>query len=199
MHRLRIKVPIGHLETVVEEPAGPPVGLALIAHPHSLKGGSLDNKVTWTLARAALHAGLVAARPNMRGVGASSGAFDHGVGEAQDLLALAASLASHYGPDLPWTLLGFSFGAYVQSRVAQTLPARRLILAGPAVSMYEFPAPAAPTTLIHGTEDEVIPYAAARAYAERYDLPLIPMEGAGHFFHGRLGELRQLVEPLCHP
>ncbi len=195
-HRLRIKVPIGQLETVIEEPKGPPQGLALIAHPHSLKGGSLDNKVAWTLARAALACGLVAVRPNFRGVGHSSGSFDHGIGEAEDLLALAAAVTGHYGP-LPWTLMGFSFGAYVQHRVARQLPAECLILVGPAVSMFEFEANTIPTTLIHGTEDDVIPYPAARDYALRHAIPLIDIAGAGHFFHGRLRELQHHVEALC--
>ena len=216
-HRLRIKVPIGHLETVVEEPPGAPRGLALIAHPHPLKGGSLDNKVAWTLARAALACGLVAVRPNFRGVGESSGSFDHGIGESEDLLALAASVATHYGPlpsqegrrirkaakppttPLPWTLMGFSFGAYVQHRVARELHAERLIMVGPAVSMYEFEATNIPTTIIHGDQDEVIPFAAARDYAERHGIPLIAIAGTGHFFHGRLRDLQKHVEALTCP
>jgi alpha/beta superfamily hydrolase len=216
-HRLRIKVPVGHLETVVEEPQGVPRGLALIAHPHPLKGGSLDNKVAWTLARAALACGLVAVRPNFRGVGESSGAFDHGIGESEDLLALAASVASHYGAlpsqegrrirkeaeppttPLPWTLMGFSFGAYVQHRVARELHAERLIMVAPAVSMYEFEATSIPTSIIHGDQDEVIPFAAARDYAERHGIPLIAIADTGHFFHGRLRELQQRVESLICP
>ncbi len=230
-HRLRIKVPIGHLDTVIEEPRGAPLGLALIAHPHPLKGGSLDNKVAWTCARAALACGLVAVRPNFRGVGDSSGSFDHGIGEACDLLALAASVSSHYGAlasqrripgaalppttplpsqegrrickaalppttPLPWTLLGFSFGAYVQHRVARELEARRLIMVAPAVSMYEFEENNIPTTIIHGTEDEVIPYDAACTYAGLHGIPLIEIPGAGHFFHGRLRELQDRIEQL---
>jgi len=197
-HKLRIKVPVGYLETVIEEPDGAPRGLALIAHPHPLKGGSLDNKVAWTLARAALACGLIAVRPNFRGVGASSGSFDHGIGETEDLLALAASVAGHYGP-LPLTLMGFSFGAYVQHRVARELPAERLILVGAAVSLYEFAANDIPTTLIHGTEDEVITFAAARDYAHQHAIPLIEIEGAGHFFHGKLRELQNQAESLCRP
>lgn len=196
-HRLRIKVPHGQIETVVEEPAEPPRGLALIAHPHPLKGGTLDNKVAWTLARAALACGLVAVRPNFRGVGQSSGSYDHGIGETDDLLALAAAIETHYGR-LPWYLLGFSFGAYVQHRVAQQLHAERLIMVGPAVSMYDFAAATGAVTLLHGTADEVIPFAAARAYADQHHIPLIAFEGAGHFFHGRLRELQQAVEnQLC--
>ena len=184
------------IETVVETPAGEPVGLALIAHPHPLRGGSLDNKVAWCLAKAALAAGLIAVRPNFRGVGASSGAHDHGVGETDDLLAVADLIGANH-PHLDWTLMGFSFGCYVQQRVARRLPARQLIMVGPAVSMYEFGPPAIPTTLIHGAEDEIIPLAAARAYAEAYRLPLHVLDGTGHFFHGRLRELQTLVQSLC--
>ena len=197
-HRLRIKGPAGAIETVVEEPAGEPRGLALVAHPHPLRGGSLDNKVAWTLARAALSGGLVAVRPNFRGVGDSEGEFDHGVGETEDLLAVARAVEAHYGR-LPWTLLGFSFGAYVQQRVARSMHAQRLIMVGPAVSMYEFEPTRIPSTLIHGDQDEVIPFAAARDYAQAHAIPLIVVEGCGHFFHGRLRELQGHVERLCHP
>jgi hypothetical protein len=197
-HRLRIKGPAGAIETVVEEPAGEPRGLALVAHPHPLRGGSLDNKVAWTLARAALACGLIAIRPNFRGVGESEGEFDHGVGETKDLLAVASAVSSHYGK-LPWTLMGFSFGAYVQQRVAKSMHAQRLIMVGPAVSMYEFEPTSIPSTIIHGDQDEVIPFAAARDYAEAHRIPLVVVEGCGHFFHGRLRELQSHVEALCQP
>jgi uncharacterized protein len=194
-HKLRIKGPAGAIETVIEEPAGQAVGLALIAHPHPLKGGSLDNKVAWTLARAAVACGLVAVRPNFRGVGNSGGEFDHGIGETDDLLALSRSITAHYGP-LPWTLMGFSFGAYVQHRVAQELAATRLIMVGPAVSMYSFEATRIPTTILHGSEDEVIPFHAAREYADMHAIPLLAIDGAGHFFHGKLRELQDRVEAI---
>jgi alpha/beta superfamily hydrolase len=197
-HKLRIKGPAGAIETVIEEPLGEPRGLALVAHPHPLRGGSLDNKVAWTLARAALVRGLIAVRPNFRGVGESEGEFDHGVGETEDLLAVANAVSSHYGK-LPWTLMGFSFGAYVQQRVARRLHAQRLIMVGPAVSMYEFEPTQMPATIIHGDQDEVIPFAAAREYAEAHRIPLIVVEGCGHFFHGRLRELQEHVEALCRP
>lgn len=197
-HKLRIKGPAGAIETVIEEPSLPACGLALIAHPHPLKGGSLDNKVAWTLARAALACGLIAVRPNFRGVGDSAGEFDHGIGETDDLLTLATAITAHYGK-LPWTLMGFSFGAYVQHRVAQELAATRLIMVGPAVSMYSFEATHIPTSILHGTEDEVIPFQAAREYADTHAIPLIAIEGAGHFFHGKLRELQSQVEALCKP
>ena len=195
-HKLRIKLPVGKIETVIEDPEEGRRGLALIAHPHPLHGGSLDNKVAWTLARAAVNQGLVAIRPNFRGVGASEGAFDHGIGETEDLLGIAASIAPHY-PDLPWTLMGFSFGAYVQHRVAAELSAERLIMVGPAVSMYAFDSPAIPAHIIHGMEDELIPIAAVRTYAHSHHIPLHEIEGAGHFFHGKLKPLQTLVESLC--
>lgn len=200
--RLRIKGPVGAIETVVELPTPADGmssrGLALIAHPHPLKGGTLDNKVVWTLARAALDCGLIAARPNFRGVGASEGRFDHGIGETDDLLAVARALTAHYGA-LPLTLLGFSFGAYAQQRLAGRLHAERLILVAPAVSMYPFEPVAVPTTLIHGDADEVVPYDAARRHAETHGIELITLTGAGHFFHGRLTELRERVRGLLLP
>lgn len=199
-HRLHIKTPAARIETVIEEPADAPVGLALVAHPHPLRGGSLDNKVTQTLARAALACGLVAVRPNFRGVGESGGEHDQGIGETEDMVAIAESLSPGFG-FLPWTLLGFSFGAYVQHRVAARLQARgtdlrRLVMVGPAVSMYEFAPPVIPTHIIHGELDEVIPLAAARAYAERHAVPLHLVPGTGHFFHGRLQELKDRVTAI---
>ncbi|MGQ9685532.1 MAG: alpha/beta hydrolase [Thiobacillaceae bacterium] len=189
----------GVVETLVERPHAKPRGLALIAHPHPLHGGSLDNKVVYMLARAALACGMVAVRPNFRGVGASSGEYDHGVGEVEDLIAVAAYLSPRY-VGLEWSLLGFSFGAYVQQRLAGRLPARRLILVGPAVSLYDFGPPAVPTEIVHGEADELIPLDSVADYAGRHRIPLHVIAGAGHFFHGRLLELRQAVRSiLCPP
>ena len=188
---MRIKGPAGAIETVIEEPAGEPRGLALVAHPHPLHGGSLDNKVAWTLARAALSCGLVAIRPNFRGVGGSEGAFDHGVGETEDLLAAARAAEAHYGP-LSWTLLGFSFGAYVQQRVAQRLNARRLIMVGPAVSRYEFGQPHIPATIIHGDQDDMVPIGHAARLArsrEEKGLPSLTVAVMGCAVNGP-GEAR---------
>ncbi|MFZ5484820.1 MAG: alpha/beta hydrolase [Pseudomonadota bacterium] len=197
-HVLHLACPGVEIETVVEDPGGDPIGLALIAHPHPLHGGSLDNKVAHTLARAALARGLVAVRSNFRGVGASSGQFDHGIGETEDLHCVAEQIEAQFGY-LPWTLLGFSFGAYVQHRVARRLPARQLILVGPAVTMYDFSPPAIPTTIVHGVEDELIPLAPVEAYARAHGIPLIPVPGAGHFFHGKLTDLRTEIETLLTP
>jgi uncharacterized protein len=197
-HSLQIKHAGERIETLIEVPDGELRGLALIAHPHPLRGGRLDNKVAWCLAKAALASGRVAVRPNFRGVGASSGVHDHGIGETDDLLHVAELIGANY-PGLAWTLLGFSFGCYVQQRVAQRLPAEQLIMVGPAVSMYPFDPPVIPTTVIHGADDEVIPLAPVRAYAEAHDLPLQVVADTGHFFHGKLRELQTLVESLCLP
>lgn len=193
--RLHIECPDAIVETVVEDPETALAGLALVAHPHPLHGGSMDNKVAHTLARAALARGYVAVRPNFRGVGMSSGRFDHGIGETEDLVAIAEHLAPQFG-HLPWTLLGFSFGSYVQHRVARRIEAKQLIMVGPAVTMYDFAPPAIPTTIVHGEDDELIPLAAVQAYARDHGIPLLTIAGAGHFFHGKLTELKTLVEDL---
>jgi hypothetical protein len=192
---LAIACPGATVDTLIEDPDGIPRGLALIAHPHPLHGGTRDNKVAHTLAKAALATGHIAVRPNFRGVGATSGQYDHGIGEADDLVCLAEQLAPQFG-DLPWTLLGFSFGSYVQHRVAQHIAAERLIMVGPAVSMYDFAPPALRTDIIHGDQDELIPLDAVQAYARDHQIPLHTIAGASHFFHGKLTELKTLVESL---
>ncbi|HEX8980549.1 MAG TPA: alpha/beta hydrolase [Parasulfuritortus sp.] len=194
-YKLHIETPGARIETLIEEPEGELRGLSLVAHPHPLHGGTLDNKVAHTLARAALARGHVAVRSNFRGVGESTGQHDHGLAETDDLLAVAEHVAPQFG-HLPWTLLGFSFGCYVQQRVAQRLDARQLIMVGPAVSMYDFDPPAIPTAIVHGAEDELIPLAAVRDYASRHAIPLQVIPEAGHFFHGKLVELRGIVENL---
>lgn len=180
---------------MVEDPGGDRAGLALIAHPHPLHGGTLDNKVVATLAKAALHCGFVAVRPNFRGVGGTDGEYDHGVGETEDLIAVVGAVGAGF-PGLTWSLLGFSFGAYVQHRVACRLPAERLVLVGPAVGMYAFAPPALRCDIVHGELDELIPLGVVRDYAETHGATLHAMPGAGHFFHGRLIELRQRLEGL---
>jgi len=196
-HRLRIKRPDGGaIETLIEDPEGERVGLALIAHPHPLHGGSLDNKVVWTIAKAALACGYVAVRPNFRGVGASDGEYDHGIGETDDLLAVAHAVGSHFS-GLQWSLLGFSFGAFVQHRVSHRLPAERLVMVGPAVSMYAFEPPAIRTDIIHGESDELIPLGVVADYAGQHRIPLHVIPGASHFFHGKLGDLKQTLLGLC--
>lgn len=195
-YKLRIPVAVGKLETVIDDPETERRGLLLMAHPHPLHGGSLDNKVVTTLARAANEAGWVSVRPNFRGVGMSDGVFDSGLGETDDLLAVARFVEASY-PGLPWALAGFSFGAFVQHRLRQQLDARRLILVAPAVTMYEFDPVPEDTVVIFGDADELIPPAAIRLWAEQQGLTIKTIPEAGHFFHGKLKELKQAFMEAC--
>ena len=197
-HRL-LPGPVGPIETVIETPEGTPRGLALIAHPHPLHGGTMDNKVVTTLARAALAAGLVAVRSNFRGVGQSAGVHDHGLGECDDLDAITQILSERF-PGLDWTLLGFSFGAFVQQQLSLRLPTgqtlRQVILVAPAVTLRPFGAIGGPAAILQGDQDEIIPLAAVRDYAQAQAIRLIVMPEAGHFFHGKLLDLRAQVGAL---
>jgi len=194
--KLRIPAMAGKVETVIDDPESDRRGVVLVAHPHPLHGGSLDNKVVTTLAKTAVDHGWVAVRPNFRGVGMSEGTFDAGVGETEDLLAVVRFVEKSY-PDLPWTLAGFSFGAYVQHRLRQQLNARRLILIAPAVTLYAFDPVPADTVVIFGDADEVIPPAAMRDWADSQQLTVKVVPGAGHFFHGKLKELKQAFVEAC--
>ena len=195
-YKLRIPVSVGKLETVIDDPETERRGLLLVAHPHPLHGGSLDNKVVTTLARAANEAGWVSVRPNFRGVGMSDGTFDAGDGETDDLEAVMRFVETSY-PGLPWALAGFSFGAFVQHRLRQRVDARRLILVAPAVTMYEFDPVPADTVVIYGDADEGIPPAAIRLWAQQQGIATRVIPAAGHFFHGKLAELKQAFEDAC--
>lgn len=195
-YKLRIPVAVGKLETVIDDPEGERRGLLLVAHPHPLHGGSLDNKVVTTLAKAANEAGWVSVRPNFRGVGMSDGVFDAGRGETDDLLAVARFVETSY-PGLPWALAGFSFGAFVQHRLRQQLDARRLILVAPAVTLYDFDPVPADTVVIFGDADELIPPAAISAWAAQQQLATQIIPSAGHYFHGKLKELKHAFLDAC--
>ncbi len=195
-YKLRIPTTVGKLETVIDDPEGERRGLLLVAHPHPLHGGTLDNKVVTTLAKAANEAGWVSVRPNFRGVGMSDGVYDAGVGETDDLLAVARFVETNY-PNLPWALAGFSFGAFVQHRLRQQLDARRLILVAPAVTLYEFDPVPPDSVLIYGDADELIAPAAMQRWAEQQHLTVKVIPNAGHFFHGKLRELKQAFMEAC--
>lgn len=158
----------------------------------------MDNKVVTTLAKAALAHGLIAVRSNFRGVGQSAGAHDHGRGEADDLACIVQHLSARY-PTLTWTLLGFSFGAFVQQQLSLRIAVRQVILVAPAVTMRPFAAIAAPAHILHGDQDEVIPIAAVRDYAHAHNIALSVIPDAGHFFHGKLLDLRDQVSALWTP
>jgi len=196
--RRLIDGPVGRIELAVDAPAGAPAGLAFIGHPHPLYGGTLENKVAATLARAFTSMGWLAVRPNFRGVGASEGQHDHGRGETDDFLHVIDSAPQWLGPDveeLPRALAGFSFGSFVAAQAAARLapPASHLILVGSAAGKWPMPAVAAETLVIHGEFDETVPLAHVFEWARPQDLPVVVMPGADHFFHRRLSTLKRLV------
>jgi len=184
--------PAGRIECAVDSPEGAAKGKALIAHPHPLFGGTLDNKVVQTLARAFVELGYEAWRPNFRGVGQSEGSFDEGRGEEQDLLAVHQALRPS-----SVVLAGFSFGAAMQAKVAARVQAERLVLVGVAVASFEVPPVPAGTLVIHGENDETISLAAVLDWARPQELPVVLVPGADHFFHRKLQVLRGIVASSC--
>jgi alpha/beta superfamily hydrolase len=195
-YKLRIDGPEGKIETLLNDPEGDRKGLALIAHPHPLHGGTMDNKVVQTVATTLTDLGYVAVRPNFRGVGMSEGQYDHGDGEVEDMLAIARFVMPRY-PGLPLVLVGFSFGAYVQAQVHRVLEAKRLVLIGPAVNMFDFGAVPEDTVVIHGEEDELVPLAAIRAWADPQGLEVAVVPHADHFFHRKLAQLKEVMVRQC--
>lgn len=196
--RSSVAGPAGALDCATDLPHGPPGGTVVLCHPHPQFGGTLDNKVVQTLARAFLQLGYRAVRFNFRGVGASAGHWDEGLGEVDDALAvIAAERAAH--PGLPLALGGFSFGGYVAAQAAHLLraagqPVQRLVLVGPATSRFAMPASVAPdTVVIHGESDDVVPLSATLDWARPQVLPVIVLPGVGHFFHGQLPLLKSQV------
>jgi len=180
--------PAGKLECAVDEPAGPARGAALVAHPHPQFGGTLDNKVVQTLAKAFVELGYETWRPNFRGIGASEGAYDNGRGEEDDLLAVYEKISRE-----KTVLAGFSFGAAMQARLALRVKAERLVLVGVAAGNFDLPAVPADTLVIHGERDETVPLAAVLDWARPQELPVILVPGADHFFHRKLHVLRAIV------
>jgi uncharacterized protein len=197
--RQSIAGPAGALECAIDAPGGEPRGVAVICHPHPQHGGTLDNKVAQTLARAAIQLGWRSVRFNFRGVGASQGTWDEGRGEIDDALAV---IAAHRAPGVPLLLCGFSFGAYVASqaavRLADDAKAQRLVLVGPSTQKQRMPSVPADTVVIHGEVDEVVPLAATLDWARPQALPVIVFPGVGHFFHGQLGLLKNTLVHQLH-
>ncbi len=194
---LQVEGPAGVLEAAIDRCAGAAVGTAVIAHPHPLFGGTMTNKVVQTLARAAVLADLNAVRFNFRGVGASAGTWDEGKGERDDMLAVIEQLA----PSGPLVLAGFSFGAFVTSHVLASAQAHRdvrhVVLVGTAASRFQVatiaPELHARTLVVHGEADDTVPLASVMDWARPQTLPVTVVPGGGHFFHGQLPLLRELV------
>lgn len=184
--------PAGAIHAAVNDPGSGRSGIALIAHPHPLQGGTRDNKVVTTLARAFFALGYCVVRPNFRGVGGSEGTHDQGNGETDDLVAVAEQLRARYG-DLPLALAGFSFGGFVQVRVARRVAPRRLALIAPAVNRMDGEPVAPDTLIVHGDKDDVVPLPLVLEWAQPHDLPVTVVPGGEHFFHGRLPQLQAIV------
>ena len=195
----------GNIEALIDAPATVK-GIALVCHPHPLFGGANTNKVAHTLARAFRDLGYAVIRPNFRGVGQSEGTHDHGEGETEDMLSVISWAESRWGA-LPLALGGFSFGGYVQVRVAKRLaegiaPPRQLVLVGMAAgettgSGRSYDTPALPTNIpalvIHGENDDTVALANVLDWARPQEQPIIVIPGADHFFHGKLHLIRELI------
>jgi alpha/beta superfamily hydrolase len=197
---------VGKIEMVVNDPGQTRRGISLVAHPHPLFGGTLDNKVAQTLAKSFVELGYLTIRPNFRGVGESAGQHDEGRGETDDLLTVVDWAKTQYG-NLPLILAGFSFGGYVQLRVAQRVTHEKLVLIAPAVGRLDpsmgklehiNEAPSH-TLIVHGDEDDVVQLQSVIDWAKPLHLPIVLLPGAGHFFHGRLTQLKQIVQNACAP
>ena len=183
----------GRIETVVDRPEAALRGVALVAHPHPLYGGTLDNKVVQTLARTFVELGYAALRPNFRGVGASEGVHDEGRGETEDLLRVAAHAKGVFG-DLPLVLAGFSFGAAVQTQVAQRTSPLRVVLVGIAIGRFPSETVPSDSIVIHGEVDETVPLSKVFEWARPQELPVVVIPGADHFFHLRLNVIKNIVK-----
>lgn len=199
--KLLIDGPAGTLECAVDQllDLQAPRGTAVICHPNPTQGGTMDNKVVQTLARAFVQLGYQVVRFNFRGIGQSAGAWDEGRGEVDDALAVIA----HFRQDgLPLVLGGFSFGGYVASRAALQLTGEaapeRLVLVGPATSRFDMAPVPADALVIHGEVDDVVPLSSVLDWARPQHLPVIVVPGVGHFFHGQLTLLKNLVLRSWH-
>ena len=200
-HRLLLSGAAGPIEALRDEPGTsdqlPHRGVAIIAHPHPLFGGTMENKVVQTIARAFMQCGWSAVRFNFRGVGASAGQHDEGRGELADLLAVLEQSA----PTGPLALAGFSFGSFVASHAIERLQGsraiERIVFVGTAASRFGVaPIPAElrdRTLVLHGEQDETVPLVDVFDWARPQNLPVVVMPGAAHFFHGQLPLLRSLV------
>ncbi len=194
LERRTIAGPAGALEIALNVPETVR-GIALIAHPNPLEGGTLDNKVVHTLAKSFFAFDFATIRFNFRGVGRSEGAWDHGDGETEDALR-ALEYAQTRLPQAagqPLALAGFSFGTYIQTRVARHVTPAMTVLVAPAAKRFALANAPANTLVVHGEKDDVIPLADALDWARPQHLPVVVVPDCGHFFHGRLTQLQIIV------
>ena len=201
--RVVLAGPAGELETLIETPvteapAGAAVrAFAVVCHPHPLYGGTMENKVVHTVARACLSLGLPAMRFNFRGVGRSQGSYDEGRGETQDALAVVAYGRQRWPQAALW-LGGFSFGGAVAYLAAAEAQPAALLLVSPGITKIDVtqaPAPQCPWLIVQGDADDVVPAPEVLGWAATVFPPaaLAVLPGAGHFFHGRINDLRDAV------
>ena len=193
--RGEITGPAGALSVAVDTTTDlPRRGLAVICHPHPLQGGTMDNKVVTTIARALVQRGWRVVRFDYRGVRQSAGTWDEGRGEVDDALAV---IAAHRVAGEPLVLGGFSFGGYVAAsaaaRLAEADKPQRMVLVAPSTVKHHAPAVIEDTLLVHGEADDVVPLSASLDWARPQALPVVVVPGAGHFFHGQLVLLKSLV------
>ncbi len=201
--------PVGKIEVAVDVPdasreaqgnaGAAPRGIALVAHPHPLFGGSMDNKVAQTLARTLVQLNYVTYRSNFRGVGQTEGTHDAGVGERDDLRAVLDHMRAQPGyADLPLVLAGFSFGTFVLSHVAARLreegkDIERIVFVGTAASRWEVAPVPENTLVIHGEIDDTVPIQSVFDWAAPQELPVVVIPGAEHFLHRKLHILKRII------
>ena len=192
--------PAGKLEAVLAEPDMSPCGLAVIAHPHPLFGGTMDNKIVHTLFNTLLGLGFISVKFNFRGVGESAGVHDGGIGEIEDVMAVVSTVSDHFHAqhdDQPLLLAGFSFGGAIQAHAAQRLKPQHLILIAPSVARFSAP-PVIDHTghvlIIHGDQDDIVPLQSVLDWAaHQQSQSVVVIPGAEHFFHGRLSSIKDVV------
>ena len=191
----------GQIEIAVDMPSTELLAtpaIALIAHPHPLYGGTMDNKVAQTLARSLTELGYISVRSNFRGVGQTEGVHDEGVGESEDLLAVLAWAQNEFAARGDVVLAGFSFGTFVNSIIAPRLTAQgqtvaRMVMVGTAAGKWAVQTVPEDSIVIHGELDETIPLHDVLRWAEPQDLPVTVVAGADHFFHRRLQVIKRIL------
>ncbi|MGF6243227.1 alpha/beta superfamily hydrolase [Paraburkholderia sp. GAS38] len=197
--------PVGKIEVALDLPdetrenGAAPRGIALVAHPHPLFAGTMDNKVAQTLARTLVQLNYVTYRSNFRGVGQTEGEHDAGIGERDDLRAVLDHMRARPGQaDLPLVLAGFSFGTVVLSHVAARLveegqAIERIVFVGTAASRWDVAPVPENTLVIHGETDETVPIQSVFDWARPQELPVVVIPGAEHFLHRKLHILKRII------
>ncbi|MFA6303537.1 MAG: hypothetical protein WC627_10480 [Legionella sp.] len=203
-HPMQLNGSIGAVEAVFTVPPHANKNyIAIIGHPHSLQGGTMNNKVVTTLVRVFKELHIASLRFNFRGVGTSEGAYDDGVGESEDMLVFAKAYQQQV-PEVRFIFAGFSFGSYVAYRAAAATNQSQLITIAPPVHHYdytEFQPDPFPWLIVQGLADEVVPANLVEEFAKEHSppLPVIEFADTGHFFHGKLLELKDKLIDYMRP